>query len=68
MTACERCWADSGGEPERYEELIRDRRGDQMCTAEQQAGPDATECPSGCGKTVHQYARRCTLCGREVAP
>ncbi len=57
MSACEKCWRDSGGNPDRYAELLVERA-THVCTAEEQAGDDATECPVCHRKTVHQYTRR----------
>lgn len=68
MSSCERCWADSyipggpvGKRNERYSRLIRKRD----CTPEQQAGPDAAECPA-CGReSIHQVTGE-PMCGCEL--
>jgi len=57
MPSCERCWRDSGGNPDRYRELILSRT---ACTPEEQAGEDAGLCPDCGRKTMHQYVR--TVC------
>ena len=60
MSACERCWRDSGGDPERYSELLKT----QNCTPEQQAGgEDAGICPQCNRKTIHLYTGRCMVVG-----
>jgi hypothetical protein len=58
MSACEKCWADAGGEADRYAELIKKR----YCTAEEQAGPDAGTCPRCQRKTAHQHTGE-LMCG-----
>jgi hypothetical protein len=57
MAACEKCWRDSRRE-DNYAEVMASRKA-APCTAEQQAGPDATECPTCSRRTRHQYARVC---------
>lgn len=47
MSACEKCWADAGGDMERYAQLLKERA-DNPCTPEQQAG-DPTPWCLGCG-------------------
>lgn len=71
MASCEKCWRDSAvarlyraDYEDPYGALIdqRDLAG-MTCTPEEQAGPDATECPV-CGlRTVHQYAKVCMTHG-----
>lgn len=61
MPACEKCWRDSGGDHERYLELIEERY-ETPCTAEEHAGPDATWCEYCKRFTVHQYAEVCVIC------
>ena len=61
MSTCEKCWSDAHlGEQfsvaEEYGKLVAARR-DMPCTPEQQAGPDATECPQCHRKTLHQHTR-----------
>jgi len=51
MASCERCWELSGGNPDRYRELLRVNK----CTPEQQAGQDAGVCSICHRKTLHQY-------------
>ncbi len=56
MASCEKCWKDSGGDPDKYRELLKSR----YCTPEEQAGIYASVCPTCNRKTIHQYARICT--------
>lgn len=58
MTACEQCWDDAGGDPDRYRELV-DSRKDNPCSPEDQAGGYATNCTYCERRTVHQYAGVC---------
>lgn len=60
MASCEKCWTDSGGNPETYRELVKSRN----CTPEEQAGgADAKRCPE-CGRnTIHIYCHVCMACG-----
>jgi hypothetical protein len=64
MSACERCWADSGRDPyqshaEAYQRLLEER-GPNGCTPEQQAGPGAKPCPDCGGRLVrHQHTGEC---------
>ncbi len=52
------------GEPLRYRELVHVR----LCTAEEQAGPGAGECPTCKRMTLHQYTGDPTCgCKRAVA-
>ncbi len=62
MAACEKCWRDAGANPAEYERLLVLRKGNS-CTPEQQAGDDATDCPTCKRKTIHQYAHVCMICG-----
>ena len=63
MASCERCWAEAfrlsyvgpKSQAEYYFELIQKRN----CTPEQQAGPDAQECPVCHRKTIHQVIGEC---------
>lgn len=56
MASCEKCWAEAGGDAERYHDIFTDpKRPD--CTPEEQAGPYATECPKCGRKVIHQYAK-----------
>ena len=54
---CEKCWRDSMGNADQYLYLVRTR---PECTPEQQAGPDADECPVCHRRTMHQHCHRCT--------
>jgi len=55
VSACEKCWAEAGGDADRYAVLIKGR----TCTPEEQAGPAAAWCPD-CGRvTLHQHTREC---------
>ena len=58
MPSCEKCWTDADGNPEKYSQLVNDRK-NNPCTPEEQAG----ECASTCQKckriTVHQYTKQC---------
>lgn len=63
MSGCEKCWRDShneesGSQPDRYHELTEERRGNP-CTAEQQAGEDASQCPSCKRMALHQFTGEC---------
>lgn len=68
MSSCEKCWNDAHRGPcvnvaREYERLLaaRDAAG-QTCTPEEQAGPDATECPVCHRRTVHQWTHVCVAC------
>lgn len=70
MLSCERCWADSAlarynGEEDAYRRLLRERQG--QCTPEQQAGPDAQECPRCGRRALHQHCSICMHCGYDPA-
>ena len=74
MASCEKCWNDAytrthtnpmKGQAGHYQDLINERKENQ-CTPEQQAGPDATICPSCKRITMHQYAKICTNCGNKT--
>lgn len=68
MSDCEKCWSDAHlRDPHnvtaKYNELIDERRSNP-CTPEQQAGPNAKECPA-CGRlTLHQNTNECMNCDR----
>jgi len=63
MTACEKCWSDSYGDAAEYQRRISERNAQQhRCTPEEQAGPDATVCPTCGRRAVHQYAKVCMAC------
>ena len=47
---------------EHYADLVTERA-ESPCTAEEQAGEDATQCPKCKRKTIHQYAKVCCACG-----
>ena len=64
MPSCERCWHDSAmarytGDTEEYARLLAERDKTGGCTPEQQAGPDARECPNCHRMTLHQL---CGIC------
>jgi hypothetical protein len=64
--SCEKCWADSGGDADRYRQLLVSHISGQECSPEEQAGPGATLC-DGCGRrAVHQHAGMCMACGWEA--
>ena len=65
MSACEKCWTDAGGDAGKYASLLAEREAaGTVCSPEQQAGRDATDCP-GCGRrAIHRYTGECTAdCG-----
>ena len=59
MASCEKCWRDSGGDPDLYAKLIAERN----CTPEEQAGGESTVCPLCGRKTVHMFCNVCMACG-----
>ena len=59
MSACEKCWADSKGDPDMYRIMVTER----SCTPEQQAGPYADKCQKCNRWTRHQYTGECMACG-----
>lgn len=66
MSSCEKCWADAHRGPEysvaeEYQRLMEERK-DTPCTPEQQAGPDAGECPLCRRTTMHQHTGE-PMCG-----
>ena len=64
MSSCEKCWRDASSDDDkaaRYAELIEARK-DNPCTPEDQAGPDAKECPSCRRMTLHQITGQ-AMCG-----
>lgn len=61
MSACEKCWTDSRRMDMSYGDLL-DERKEHVCTPEQQAGPDATECPECHRLTLHQHTGE-PMCG-----
>ena len=66
MSACEKCWADKDG-PGDYMRLLTERDASgHVCTPEQQAGPDAGECPVCHRMTLHQHTGQ-PMCGCEIA-
>lgn len=62
MSTCEKCWADTGGGPEYFALLEERGTNGPLCTPEEQAGPDAGECPACKRKTIHQYTGQ-PMCG-----
>lgn len=61
MSSCEKCWADAGGDADRYKWLLANRK---PCSAEEQAGPNAGFCPECLRKTIHQHTGQ-PMCGCE---
>ena len=66
MSSCEKCWRDAHVGPytcvaDEYRRLIEERQRDP-CTPEEQAGPDATTCPTCNRKTLHQWTKE-PMCG-----
>lgn len=66
MSSCEKCWIDAarnmtGSQPEEYHRLLNDPSR-PPCTPEQQAGPDASECPNCKRWTLHQITHE-PMCG-----
>ncbi len=57
MSTCEKCWRDSRG-GENYKELLELRK-DNPCTPEEQAGPDAAQCPKCNRMALHQHTGEC---------
>ena len=68
MPSCEKCWADSrmthNDDGIAYTRLLHERqeRG-ETCTPEEQAGPDAGECPKCHRMTMHQHCRDVCMAG-----
>jgi hypothetical protein len=62
MSACEKCWADAQTFDCLYTDLLAERHTDGLCTPEEQAGPDAGECPFCKRMTAHQHTRE-LMCG-----
>lgn len=55
MSTCEKCWADSEG-PWDYPRLLAEREASgHVCTPEQQAGPNAKQCPVCKRMSLHQW-------------
>jgi len=70
MSACEKCWSDAHRGPQvsvadEYRRLLEERR-DNPCTPEQQAGPEAGECPECHERTLHQVTGE-PMCGHGIA-
>lgn len=73
MSMCERCWRDAsmatagdawGSQGDEYRRLIQTR----ICTPEQQAGPNAGECPVCRRMTLHQHTgERMCNCPTDLA-
>ena len=71
MPSCEKCWIDARGDAEQYERILTQRNTNSMeCTPEQQAGPDAGQCPFCLRKTMHMYSDVCMVkaCGDNAPP
>lgn len=60
MSVCEKCWRDSRWY-DNYRQLLEERK-DTPCTPEQQAGPDAEQCPACKRMTLHQITGE-PMCG-----
>lgn len=64
MSNCEKCWRDAhsvgqyGDVTTRYSKLIEERK-DNICTPEEQAGPNAKECSICKRMTLHQITEEC---------
>jgi len=59
MASCEKCWEESGGDSDKYHRLLKSR----ICTPEESAGPNATQCPKCERRTLHQHVGVCMQCG-----
>ena len=57
MTICEKCWQESFSVDD-YRELVESRN-DDPCTPEEQAGLDASKCPTCKRWALHQHTREC---------
>jgi hypothetical protein len=75
MSTCEKCWVDACRNvnlndvldiSDEYHRLLKERK-DNPCTPEEQAGPEAKECPACSKKTCHQYTGECMCCGFQLA-
>lgn len=54
---------DITGHGPTYQELLAERTGEQACTPEQQAGPDARVCATCGQRTIHQHVQDwCMAC------
>ena len=63
MAICEKCWEDSGGNPERYAKLLLERS-HNPCTPEEQAGGDLAQKCIHCDRwTKHMHTHKCVICG-----
>lgn len=61
MSACEKCWRDSRL-LDNYHDFLVARSRENPCTAEEQAGPDAGQCPVCERFTLHQFTSE-PMCG-----
>jgi len=59
VSSCEKCWRESGS-AENYNALLESRQ-DHPCTPEEQAGPDASECPLCNRMVLHQHTGECMV-------
>ena len=60
MPSCEKCWIDAHGNPDEYRRLLEQRnKTGNVCSPEQQAGPEAETCPFCLRETVHMYSEVC---------
>lgn len=63
MSSCEKCWSDHYVLGIDYGDLVKQREANP-CTPEEQAGPDATQCPTCQRLTLHQSTGECMYgCG-----
>lgn len=63
MSSCEKCWTDAMATNTPYDLLVTRRNDDgRACTPEQQAGPNAMQCPSCERWTLHQHTGE-PMCG-----
>lgn len=62
MSSCEKCWVDSEGGADYHRLLLERDAAKRVCTPEEQAGPDAGECPFCKRRTLHQYTAE-PMCG-----
>ena len=72
MPSCEKCWADAyvrslcagTNQASEYLDLVEERgKAGEVCTPEQQAGPDAGLCTACDRRTRHQHTGQCMVCG-----
>jgi hypothetical protein len=73
MATCEKCWKDAQDRafnnqeknvPEHYHDLIGERY-NSPCSAEEQAGDNASFCNRCERLTIHQHTHKCVLCEKD---